>query len=84
MSALVQVISILMKRERPVIYFTGNTGETLELGAFPSLLHLDFLFELNEVCMQAGRGGKGAERKHAGEGTYFIFPFKVLFSATLK
>lgn len=47
----VQVISILMKRERPVIYFRGNTGKMLKLGAFPFSLHLDFLFELNEVCM---------------------------------
>lgn len=47
----VQVISILMKRERPVIYFRGNTGKTLQPGTFPFSLHLDFLFELNEVCM---------------------------------
>lgn len=57
MSAHVQVISILMKRERPVIYSRGNTGRNARAGCFS--LHLDFLFELNGVCTQCLRGGGG-------------------------
>lgn len=54
----VQVISILMKREHPVIYYKGNTGENAQARRFS--LRLDFRFELNEVCMSAGgRGGWG-------------------------
>lgn len=48
MSGHVQVISILMRKERPVIYSRGNTGRNARAGCFS--LHLDFLFELNEVC----------------------------------
>lgn len=84
MSGHVEVISILMKRGRRVIYSRGNTGRNARAGYFS--LHLDFLFKLNEVCTQGceEEGGSGGERWHAAEGPYFIFLVKVLFSATLK
>lgn len=43
----------------PMIYSWESTGKMLELCVFPFSFHLDFPFEWNEVCMQAGRGEQG-------------------------